>query len=43
MIERITPDEKLRYIAAAVELCGLRKVKWRFLCRVVGSADRAFR
>lgn len=31
MIERITLDEKLRYIAAAVELGGLLKVKWRFV------------
>ncbi len=31
MIERITLDEKLRYIAAVVELGGLCKVKWRFV------------
>ena len=28
MIERITRKEKLRYIATAVELGGLCKVKW---------------
>ena len=31
MTERITGDEKLRYIVAAVELGGLCKVKWRFI------------
>lgn len=31
MIERITLDEKLRYITVAVELGGLCKVKWRFV------------
>jgi hypothetical protein len=31
MIERITPEEKLRYIAAAVELCGLREVECWFV------------
>ncbi|WP_267873318.1 hypothetical protein [Massilia yuzhufengensis] len=38
MIEHITVDEKLRYIVAAVELGGLRKVKWRFSeCRRIHS------
>jgi len=31
MIERITLEEKLRYIAAVVELGGLCKVKWWFI------------
>jgi|GEM_PF-2305908 len=31
MIERITGEEKLRYIAAVVELGGCRKVEWRFV------------